>query len=700
MSSEEGEQQLRVDMGALGSAVLARWMRILIVTVLAVAATAGLLVFVPRTYESTARLIVEAGASATAVDTGARVASQVELLRSRDLLMQVVDTEQLRSEPELVKPGFSLFSALTGVLGSGEQPGVDEVVLANLAERTHVAREGGSSVISITVQAGNPGLAARIANALARTHVEGWAARQAADTAAATSRLEREIESLRGQVNAADAAVTSYKLEHGFTTNAIPLPPTEAVSATAQKIADAQLRKEDAQRRAEELRALLQSGGELGDVAELRDSLGTSALLQSLAALEAELTQKQTTLLPNHPTIKALRSQIGRLTSEVATEAAKVATALDAEAKSAAELEQRLRAEAARNDAAAGDAAVSSVNLEGLEREARTQRELLESYLAKHADLVAAASSNEARQDIRIISHAAPAREPASPSYWSLMGAVGLAAIALQVALLVANPGRPMRDETARDHDRLQASVSGPEALLEPTAESAVEQEPESPFEFESTPANPFHDDSGDLLAQAMERELMHTAGGDARQQSMESQMSDLSDFVGDHGIVMLVSVGEGEGKVHAIDRLLEDALLGQRSAVVVDAGSGLVSDTPGITDLAAGAIDYGDALRRIDDSFAEVKWGRLPTLDRHSRHPLTMVEALADIYHLVVVDTGHAGLASSLPLFTGVSATVVVIATEGASLASFAAAERDVAALGFEVGRIVEFAVPRAEVA
>ena len=176
MSSEEGEQQLRVDMGALGSAVLARWMRILIVTVLAVAVTAGLLVFVPRTYESTARLIVEAGASATAVDTGARVASQVELLRSRDLLMQVVDTEQLRSEPELVKPGFSLFSALTGVLGSGEQPGVDEVVLANLAERTHVAREGGSSVISITVQAGDPGLAARIANALARTHVEGWAA--------------------------------------------------------------------------------------------------------------------------------------------------------------------------------------------------------------------------------------------------------------------------------------------------------------------------------------------------------------------------------------------------------------------------------------------------------------------------------------------------------------------------------------------
>ena len=90
----------------------------------------------------------------------------------------------------------------------------------------------------------------------------------------------------------------------------------------------------------------------------------------------------------------------------------------------------------------------------------------------------------------------------------------------------------------------------------------------------------------------------------------------------------------------------------------------------------------------------------RLATLDRRSLRPLTMIEALADIYHLVVVDTGRAGLTSSLPLFTGAPAAVVVVATDLADPASLAAAERDVAALGFAVGRVVNLAMARAEVA
>jgi hypothetical protein len=381
-----------------------------------------------------------------------------------------------------------------------------------------------------------------------------------------------------------------------------------------------------------------------------------------------------------------------------------VADSLDAEAKAAAELERKLRADAARDDAAAGDAARSSattsVNLESLEREAKAQRDLLASYLSKQADLLAANSASDARQDIRIISDAAPALEPASPRYLLVMTSVGLAVIAVQVAaLLIGQAAAPVRHDAEYDREELAAFVAEPEmtADAEPDFDAGPEVEPELPFEPE--PAE-HYDDTDDLLQHAVGHAVASRADSGAGPTLMESQLSDLSRAVGEHGIVLLLSVGDGEGPELVVERLLEDAMMAQYSAVVVDAASGRMSDVPGITDLAAGMVDYGEALQRIDENLAEVPWGRLATLDRRSLRPLTMIEALADIYHLVVVDTGRAGLTSSLPLFTGAPAAVVVVATDGSEPGALAAAERDVAALGFAVGRVVKLAMARAEVA
>ena len=60
----------------------------------------------------------------------------------------------------------------------------------------------------------------------------------------------------------------------------------------------------------------------------------------------------------------------------------------------------------------------------------------------------------------------------------------------------------------------------------------------------------------------------------------------------------------------------------------------------------------------------------------------------------------GRAGMASSLPLFTGARATVVLVATEATNPVAIGAARRDVATLGFEVGRVVTLATARADVA
>ncbi|MBN9311172.1 GumC family protein, partial [Devosia sp.] len=636
MSPDDEREQPRVAIGTVHAVVPTRWLRILLVTVLAIVATAAVLAFVPRTYESTARLMLEAGSDDEAA-TSARVESQVELLTSRDLLLRVVDLQNLRSVPEFASVGFSPLSALMRLIGQGAATrNLDDVVIANLADRMSVGRERESSVVSVTVHAGDAELAASIANAVARAHVEGWAARQASEQAGATTRLNQEIESLRARVSAADAAVASYKLENGLADTPVALPPTDALSGAAAQIAEAQQRKASASSRAEVIRGLLASGKPLDGVPDIRESAMIGVLLQSKASLEAELTQKHTTLLPNHPTIKALKSQINQLNGSISEEAARIAESLEAEATVAADREQRLRQQAASDKATGDGTAQTAVNLESLEREARTQRDLLDSYLAKYADLSAANDAGSGRQDIRVISDATPALEPSSPKYLLIMGAVGFGVLALQVAAaLLGRAAAPLRRDSDHDQQELAAFVAEPEVTGE-------------------------GDDTDDLLERAIGQAI--SSAGTPRS-SIESALPDLFRALDDQGIVLLVSVGEGEGVVQVVERLLEDALMAQFSAVIIDAASGITSDVAGLTDLAAGVCDYGAAVQPIDDNLAEVRWGRVPTLDRRSTRPLTMAEALADLYHLVVVDTGRAGMTSSLPLFAGLPAAVVLVA-------------------------------------
>lgn len=704
-SDAEPEETMRVDLSAPRGAVLRRSLRIAIVTILALAVTAAILVFIPRTYESTARVMVEA--SGSAADTGARVASQVELIRSRDLMVQVVDSEGLRSLPEFSNAGFSPVAMLMRLVGLGDKRSVDEIVLANLADRMTVMREGESSVISITVRAGDPQLAAGIANRIARSHVDGWAARQAADSAGATTRLQQEIDELKAKVSAADGAVASYRIEHGLA-EAAALPAAEAMSDAAASIAEAQQRRNTAEARARVIRGLLETGEPLNGVAELGNSAVMALLMQSRATLQAELTQRQTTLLPNHPTIRALKAQIEQVEGQIRAEADKIATSLEAEARIAGEHEAALRDAAATERSAAGEAAASAVSLEGLEREAKAQRDLLDSYQAKYSELVAANNSAGTQQDIRIISEAAPASEPASPKYLLILGAVGFAVLALQVAgvLLGQVSFTPVQRATVVAEDRPTDEM--PES---PAAQDFAEVEADDLVEAEADGvADSIHTADAEAEEAFVEADEPLVEIADAEPELapavatvvVEDDLIALSDdlMAQQQRIVLLAGVGRTADTLQVIERVLEDTIMEELSAVVVDAGSSNVTTAVGLTDLAAGTVDYGDAVQRIGDNLAEVQWGRLGALDLQSSRPLTLVEALAEIYHIVVVDTGnvHGGL--NLAAFAGANASVVIIPSLDTPAATIVAAQQEIAALGFTSSRVVHLAPARAEVA
>jgi uncharacterized protein involved in exopolysaccharide biosynthesis len=670
------DDDMRMDAGGLLRAVWVRMPRIVLVTVLLLAATFAVLLLLPKTFESSASLLVEpresvytrstaetVSSSGSSVSAEALISSQIELIKSRDLLLEVVKSLKLEEKDEFRSMGFNPVNAVLSLMGRKPEPkSLEETALANLSDRMTVIRERDSAVISIFVRSVDPTLAADLANAIAQAHLKRRAAQSVADTTDAKIWLQGEIDELRAKVSAADQRVADYKVSNGLFIGSNSTPVTDqALSTVTQQIADAQQKKNDALSRAELIRGLVQSGRPLDGVADVRNSLVISSLLQTKANLQADLAQKSTTLLDGHPTIKALKAQVAELEDQIRAESRKVADSLDAEAKVQADLEQKLRDDLTRAQMASGDATKGGVTLDSLEREAKAQRDLLETYLARFNDAEARSAANAALPDVRIVADAAASVVPSSPKTALILGAVGFVALVLQIGAV------------------LFGELMSGRALVERRVYEAVE--------------DAVLDDHPDAMEDDVVAVPLPRPTG-----SQRDDLGRLSEAVSARQLrtVLLANVGERSEAIEVIDRLIEDALAAGLSVVAVDAGSGDISSTQGIADLAAERCDYGDVVQRASDDLAEVAWGRLATIDRRSSRPATLVEALADIYHVVIVDTGRVGMMSSLPLFAHAHAGVVLIASDTASVQSVVAARADIKGLGLEIGRVVTLPTER----
>lgn len=177
--------------------------------------------------------------------------------------------------------------------------------------------------------------------------------------------------------------------------------------------------------------------------------------------------------------------------------------------------------------------------------------------------------------------------------------------------------------------------------------------------------------------------------------------LDDLAASIGPNGLraILLAGLGRADRDL-VIDRLIEEALAAGLSVATVDAGTGTLTLDEGLSDLSADRADYGDVVHRLDENLAEIPWGRLAAIDRRSMRPLTLVDALADIYQLVIVDTGPIGMASGLPLFAGHQAPVMLVTDDVAPVGMVAAARRDAGLLGFDIGFVVSTPSRRAQVA
>ncbi len=384
----------------------------------------------PR-YKSEARILIDGRENVFLRPNGERnddratvdaeaVTSQVQLLLSRDLARDVIKQNKLAELPEFdsVLKGVPIWKALLAMVGIGRDPfqmTPEERVMEAYFDRLTAYSVDKSRVVVIEFQSRDPELAARVANSIADGYLVLQQAARQNQAKSASQWLLVEIEGLRKKVADADARVEDFRSKSGLLvgTNNTTLSNQQLGELNTQ-VSNARAAKSDVEAKARAIKQLLDSGKPI-EASEVLNSELVRRLSEQRVTLRAQLAEQSSTLLDRHPRILELKAQIADIDRQIREEASKISRSLENDARIAGARADNLNTSLDQVKKQAASTNGQDVQLRALEREAKAQRDLLESYLAKYREATTRENIEAAPADGRIISRAVVSNTPAYP---------------------------------------------------------------------------------------------------------------------------------------------------------------------------------------------------------------------------------------------------------------------------------------------
>jgi tyrosine-protein kinase Etk/Wzc len=472
-----------LDLRAIGQALHRKRALIVGPTLLALVISLAAVNLVTPRYKSEARILIDGRENVFLRPNGERddqrnavdpeaVASQVQLLLSRDLAREIIKKNKLAERPEFdpVLQGLSPVKSLLALIGIGRDPfGLtpEERVLDAYFDRLAAYAVDKSRVVVIEFQSSDPDLAARVANSIAEGYLVLQQNARQEQARAAGQWLSGEIDSLRKKVADAESRVEDFRSKSSLFvgTNNTTLSNQQMGELNTQ-LNNARALKSDAESRARLIREMLQSGKPI-EATEVVNSELIRRLSEQRVTLRAQLAEQSSTLLDNHPRIKELKAQLADIDRQIREEAGKVSRTLENDARIAAGRVDSLSASLEASKKQATSTNGQDVQLRALEREAKSQRDLLESYLAKYREATARENIDAAPADGRIISRALVSNTPAFPKKLPIVLIATLATLMLSAGAIAT--GELLRMTAPRSS---VAFVPAPVRVAEPVIES------------------------------------------------------------------------------------------------------------------------------------------------------------------------------------------------------------------------------------
>jgi succinoglycan biosynthesis transport protein ExoP len=456
LGSGLSEPASEIDLRALGAAIVRRKRAILIPTLLALILVTIFVNVVKPRYTAETQVLLEnqetfftrpdrvnlPAEQSSQVDQEA-VASQVQLINSRDLARRAIKELHLEGNPEFdpMARGMGLMSRLLVLFGLAHDPSRDSIdarIVTAFLEKLTVYSPVKTRVISIQFTSRDPDLAERGANAVAELYLREQSAAKRSTANEAADALASQIADLRVKLAEADAKREQYRQQSGL------LAGTNNMTISGQQLAEintdlsrARSSQADAQAKASMIRQLLREG-KAADVPEVLNNDIVRRISDQRVTAQAQLALESRTLLPGHPRIKELTAQVAQFDLSLKTAAKQAATTLENEAKIAGQRVLNLETVLNNQKKVAGLANTDEVTLRALERNAQSIKDQLESSTTKYQEALARQSSTATPADARIISRAATPQDPSYPKKMPFIIFGTVAAFVFSLGFVVA----------------------------------------------------------------------------------------------------------------------------------------------------------------------------------------------------------------------------------------------------------------------
>jgi len=506
MSVQSAAADVDVDLRQLFASLARNWLRILLFVLVVTGLAFAFASLATRHYKAQTQVEIAPRESVYTRPAGSNndgdkpildeqgVATQVQIISSNEILKQVAQKLGLARLPEFDETiNMSSLSRMLILLGLKNDPmdiPADERVLKKMREKLNVFGVEKTRIIAIEFSSEDPKLAAAIPDAIAAAYIAGQGAAKSESNTAAADFLAPEIADLSKQVRDAEAKVAAYRgqsdLLMGGNNSTLA---TQQLAELSTELSRVRANRAAAEGTADSVRKALQNGGSLDSLPEVLSSDLIQRLRERQVELRANIADLSTTMLDNHPRVRAAKSQLADLDAQIRSEAQKVMKGLVMQADAAKARENQLVADVNTLKAASAQAGEQQVGLDALQRDAAAKRQQLELYLTNYREAASRQDRNYVPVDARVSSPASVPSEPYFPKVGPIVGAAAAASLLLAAVFTLLRElfsGRAMRPATGARFAPIDEVAMPTTARQEPAAplEPAARLEPAVASEF------------------------------------------------------------------------------------------------------------------------------------------------------------------------------------------------------------------------
>lgn len=662
-----------INLATVARGVMRKVPAVLAFAVLAGVVTGGVLATMAPKYLSQAQLEVRGTSASEASGRPDKeaVGTHVRGLMSTELALKMSATLHLTQSPEFnsaLEPSDLFGRTLRRIgLGGAKTGETDEDRLMQAYfqnVRAYQVRDTRSIIVDCTTS--NAKFSAECANALASLYRDSLRGRDVNDNSDIRAKLKPQVERLTREAAEAESLVGTFRgqanlFQGGAQATQLRDQQLAELSAELTRVANT---RSEAETRANTARDMAARG-----IAATNPDVQKATLIPNMeeqrVGLERQIAELSATLLPGHPRMKQLQSELANLRAQIKAQVTKVVDSLGSDARIAADREAGIRRRVDEMKRTLVSGAPDTARLAQLENATKAKRAELERLQSQYEKAASSAGAGSGSVEIEIVSRAYPSNEKVFPKIGSM---AAITAFAAAIFGLFATLTR----ELARGARPAVPAPAASRELLSAVPVSPVTAPLRTP-----------------QLVSVFDAAAMLGAAGTASAQAFRILAAGGTDSidVGDTALALGQHLAAGH----------------HRSIVVVWDGAitmpgNSLEPAPGTEQLLAGHATLEEAIQRVPHSSLDVIAGRsnaTATLDTDSASML--LDALDEMYDFIVV---CASKPVATALFTAVQgrfdAGVIVAAAQPAAQPDAA----QPAFLGFIVPDFTVLTVAKADAA